>query len=166
MKIYPKYYYPSVYHVPYGRLFEEGYRGIIFDIDNTLVPYDQAKPTGEVRKLISLLQEKGFSIILVSNNNRRRVRFFAVGVKLKSIFSAMKPLPFGLKKGLGILGTLPEQTLIIGDQLFTDVIAGNLLGVTTVLVPPIQEKEALYTKVKRGLEKKLLEYAKVQYNKN
>lgn len=162
MKIYPKHYYPSIYHVPYHQLYREGYRGIIFDIDNTLVPYDRKEPTGEVEELFSLLRKRGFSIVLVSNNTRRRVRHFAQKIRTRSVFSAIKPLPFGVRKGLKILGTGPEKTMIIGDQLFTDIIAGNLLGICTILVPPIQEKEAFYTKIKRGLEKKLLKYAKIE----
>lgn len=162
MKIYPKHYYPSIYHIPYNQLYAEGFRGIVFDIDNTLVPYDRKEPTGEVEKLITLLRKKGFAIVLVSNNTKRRVRLFARGIRIRSVFSAVKPLPFGVRKGLTILGTEPEKTLIIGDQLFTDVIAGNLLGLCTILVPPIQEKEAFYTKIKRGLEKKLLEYADIK----
>ncbi len=165
MKIYPRFYYPSIYHIPYPKLYEQGYRGLVFDIDNTLVAYDREFPTDEVEKLMALLRRKGFSIVLVSNNTRRRVRLFAKGIRLRSVFSAIKPLPFGLKKGLTILGTPPEKTVIIGDQLFTDVIAGNLLGLCTILVQPIQEKEALYTKLKRGLEKKLLEYAQITKDK-
>lgn len=161
MKIYPKYYYPSIYHIPYHKLYDEGYRGIVFDIDNTLVPYDKSTATEEVGKLVTLLRRKGFSIVLVSNNTKRRVKLFARSLRAKSVFSAIKPLPFGLQKGLTILETKPEQTVIIGDQLFTDVIAGNLLGLCTILVPPIQEKEAFYTRFKRGLEKRLLESAKI-----
>lgn len=169
MRIYPKFYYPSIYHIPYHKLYEQGYRGIVFDIDNTLVPYDRKTPTEEVRQLVRLLRKKGFSIVLVSNNTKSRVRLFAQGLRARSVFSAIKPLPFGLQKGLTILGTKPEETVIIGDQLFTDVIAGNLLGLCTVLVPPIQEKEAFYTSFKRGLEKKLLESAKItqdRWNEN
>ncbi|MDO4764957.1 MAG: YqeG family HAD IIIA-type phosphatase [Eubacteriales bacterium] len=159
MKIYPKYYYPSIYHIPYNKLYEMGYRGIVFDIDNTLVPYDCKTPTEDVEKLVALLRKKGFSIVLVSNNTKKRVKLFAKGIRLKSVFSAIKPLPFGLRKGLTILGTAPQETIIVGDQLFTDVIAGNLLGLCTILVLPIQEKEAIHTRFKRGLEKKLLEHA-------
>ncbi|AVM70222.1 YqeG family HAD IIIA-type phosphatase [Lachnospiraceae bacterium oral taxon 500] len=161
MKIYPRYYYPSIYHIPYRQLYDQGFRGIVFDIDNTLVAYDRKMPTAEVAELVALLRRKGFSIVLVSNNTKRRVRPFAKGIRLRSVFSAIKPLPFGLKKGLTILGTKPEETVIIGDQLFTDVIAGNLLGLCTILVQPIQEQEAFYTKIKRKLEKKLLEYAHI-----
>ena len=165
MKIYPRYYYPSIYHIPYRQLYDQGFRGIVFDIDNTLVAYDRKMPTAEVAELVSLLRRKGFSIVLVSNNTKRRVRPFAKGIGLRSVFSAIKPLPFGLKKGLALLGTKPEKTIIIGDQLFTDVIAGNYLGLCTILVQPIQEKEAFYTKIKRRLEKKLLEYAQITKDK-
>lgn len=160
-KLYPKHYYPSIYHIPYHDFYDQGFRGIIFDIDNTLVPYDRKEPTEDIRRLMSLLRKKGFSIVLVSNNTKHRVRPFAQAIRLKSVFSAIKPLPFGVQKGMTILGTKPQKTMLVGDQVFTDVIAGNSLGLCTILVPPLQEKEAFYTKIKRGLEKKLLKYAKI-----
>lgn len=150
--LYPKIYERTVHDIDYDKLYIEGYRGIMFDIDNTLAPYDRAKPDTKTVDLIRRLKRMGFEVCLVSNNNQKRVFKFNEPLKLHAYPRAKKPLTRNLKRAMHKMGTEPKTTVFVGDQLFTDVWAGNVIGFKTALVKPIQDKEQMITKVKRGLE--------------
>jgi HAD superfamily phosphatase (TIGR01668 family) len=94
-------------------------------------------------------------LCLISNNNKNRVDLFNKELKLPAIAKAYKPLSKNIKKGLALLGSQADQTALIGDQMFTDVWGGNRVGLFTILVRPIQDKEEWITKIKRGIEKKV-----------
>lgn len=150
--LYPRIYAKTVHDLDFDKLYLEGYRGIMFDIDNTLAPYDQEKPDEKTRNMIRRICRMGFKVCLVSNNNQKRVFKFNEPLKLHAFPRAKKPLTKNLKRAMNKMGTTPETTVFVGDQLFTDVWAGNVIGFKTVLVKPIQSKEQIITKVKRGLE--------------
>lgn len=154
--LYPDQYIKTVHDIDYYQLFVDGYRGIMFDIDNTLAPYDQALPSREVVQLFDHLQQMGFKICLVSNNNAKRVFKFNSHLKVHAYPRANKPITKNLIKAMNKLEVKNKQMIFVGDQLFTDVWAGNSIGFKTILVKPIQDKEQLVTKVKRGLEGLLL----------
>ncbi|MDA3846613.1 MAG: YqeG family HAD IIIA-type phosphatase [Vallitaleaceae bacterium] len=153
--LYPNNHYNSVHEIDYKQLQVLGVKAIIFDIDNTLVPYDILEPTPQVIGLIEKLQKDGFKLCLISNNNKNRVDLFNKELKLPAIAKAYKPLSKNIKKGLALLGSQADQTALIGDQMFTDVWGGNRVGLFTILVRPIQDKEEWITKIKRGIEKKV-----------
>jgi hypothetical protein len=155
-KLFPNAYVDSIFDIDYQKLYKEGKRGILFDIDNTLVPYDIAHPYDEVIELFNHIKQLGFKICLVSNNNRERVIKFNEKLKVYAIHKAQKPFTRQLKKAMIYMKTQRSETVIIGDQVFTDVLGGNKLGLKTILVVPIQEKEEWITKIKRGAEKKIL----------
>jgi len=152
---YPKNDYNNIYEVDYEQLKTLGIKGIIFDIDNTLVPYDVVEPTVTVRELLTKLKDQGFELCLISNNNETRVNAFNREMGLFAVPRAYKPLKKNILKGLAYMKTKPEETAIIGDQMFTDIWGGNRLGLYTILINPIQDKEEWITKVKRGIEKKV-----------
>jgi hypothetical protein len=154
--LYPDEYIKTIFDIDYERLFREGYKGIMFDIDNTVAAFDQAYPTKEVIALFEQLRVLGFELALVSNNNATRVNKYNEKLKIHAFPRAIKPLTMNLKKAMNSMGSINEQTVFVGDQLFTDVWAGNALKFHTILVKPIQDKEQLITRVKRGVERQLI----------
>lgn len=129
----PDIYAEDVYSVNYHKLYELGIRGIIFDIDNTLVAHG-AESNPKVEKLFKELHDLNFSTLLLSNNSRERVESFNRNINTLSISSASKPDRGCFLKALELLGTTREQTLMIGDTLFTDIRGANRVGIRTVLV--------------------------------
>ncbi len=155
-RFYPDYYIKSIFEIDIDDLQSKGIKALIFDIDNTLVPYDIPVPSKEIIKFFSHLQEKGFKICLFSNNNKERVLRFNSGLKLLAIHKANKPLTIKFKRAMKLLGTNKNSTAIVGDQIFTDVYGGNRAGVTTILVTPVSDKDEWITKVKRGIERSII----------
>lgn len=154
----PKAYYSSIYEIDFKKLYSNGYRGVMFDIDNTLVPFDRALPDQKVKTLFDSLQKMGFKISLISNNSHDRVLKFNESLKVHAFPRARKPRTVNLQKAIALMNTTPKTTVIIGDQLFTDVWAGNQVGAKSILVVPIQEKEQIITKIKRRTERMILNY--------
>ena len=154
-KFYPSEYYTSTYVIDFTEYYKKGYRGILFDIDNTLVPHN-APATEEAIKLIQKLKEIGFGICLVSNNKEPRVAEFNKPLDVKYIYKAGKPKRTGYQKAMQLLGTDTANTLFVGDQLFTDLWGANNTGITSLLVMPIDKKEEIQIILKRIPEKWIL----------
>ena len=155
-KLYPTEYITSVYDLELDELKKQGMKGIIFDIDNTLVPYDEVEPNNEIIALFEKIRLAGFKITLVSNNTEDRVVKFNEKLKVFALHKSQKPLTKNLKKALTLMNCQKEEAIIVGDQVFTDVYGGNKAGIKTILVQPVSEKDEWKTKVKRGLEKKII----------
>ncbi|QEH68905.1 YqeG family HAD IIIA-type phosphatase [Cellulosilyticum sp. ST5] len=155
-KLYPTVYVPSIYDLNLKQLKSEGVKGIIFDIDNTLVPYDEAEPNEEIIALFDQIRKEGFKITLVSNNTEDRVVKFNEKLKVFALHKSQKPLTKNFKKALTLMNCQKKEAIIVGDQVFTDVYGGNKAGIKTILVQPVSEKDEWKTKVKRGLEKKII----------
>lgn len=150
----------SSYTIDYEALYEQGYRGIIYDIDNTLVEHG-ADANEQVIELFRRLCSIGFRICLLSNNKAPRVRRFYRGVKIKGvklhyIFDAHKPSTKNYRRAMLIMRTTKKNTLFIGDQLFTDVYGANRAGIKSFLVKPINKKEEIQIVFKRRLERIVL----------
>ncbi len=141
----------STYEIDFEALYEKGYRGIIFDIDNTLVPHG-APATEEAKAFFERLRKLGYGTMLLSNNKELRVKSFAEEVGSAYIFKANKPAKTGYEKAMDILGTTKESTLFVGDQLFTDVWGAKRTGIFSILVKPIHPKEEIQIVLKRKLE--------------
>ena len=152
--LYPREYINSTYEIDFDKLYKQGYRGIIFDIDNTLVPHG-APADERAISLFTHLKEIGFSCMLLSNNKEPRVKMFNDAVDVDYIYKAGKPKPSGYKKAMHRLGTTTDNTLFVGDQIFTDVLGGRLCGIPTVLLTPIEEETSLSFRIRRRLEKPL-----------
>ncbi len=151
-RLYPKQHYKSVFEIDYDRLLARGIKGLMFDIDNTLVAFDQMEATQEIEELFCKLKNMGFKLSLVSNNSKKRVAAFNEALKVIAIPKASKPRRKNLFKAMRLMGTDIYESAFIGDQIFTDVWAGNRIGVYTILVTPIQNKEQWITKIKRNVE--------------
>lgn len=156
---YPDEYVASTYVISFETLYEKGYRGLIFDIDNTLVPH--GAPADE--RAISLfyrLRDIGFQTCLISNNQEPRVKPFADLVDSPYVYNAHKPSTKNYLKAMEIMGTEKEKTLFVGDQLFTDVWGAKRTGIYSILVKPIHPKEEIQIVLKRYLERIVLHFYK------
>ena len=145
----------SAYKIDYEKLHRQGFRGIIFDIDNTLVPHGAPADRQAVR-LFRSLKAIGFDTILLSNNKEPRVKPFSDQVKSRYIFKAGKPGKEGYEKAMQMMGTDSATTVFVGDQLFTDVWGAKKAGIRTYLVKPIHPREEIQIVLKRKLEKIVL----------
>ena len=157
---FPGEYLDSTYVIDFDKLYNDGYRGVIFDVDNTLVPHG-APADERAIELFAHLKELGFSCMLLSNNKEPRVKSFNDVVQVNYMFKANKPFPANYRKAMEILGTNTENTLFVGDQIFTDVMGGNLAGIRTILVKPIHPKEEIQIVIKRVPEKVVLFFYKI-----
>lgn len=155
-KFYPCDYYESSYVIDYKKLYEEGYRGIIYDIDNTLVPHG-APADERALELMNNLRELGFDVTFLSNNKEPRVKMFNEKINAKYIYSAGKPKAAGYLRAAENMNCEPEKTLFIGDQLFTDVWGANNAHIRSILVKPIDKStDEIQIVLKRILEKIVL----------
>jgi HAD superfamily phosphatase (TIGR01668 family) len=155
--LYPRLYVSSLFEIDFDHLRSKGIRGLIFDLDNTLVRRDCDCVSDHVVRWLGALQESGFGLCVVSNNGRERVRRLTAPLAIPAVHRAVKPRSYPFLRGMEILGTTPGQTAVIGDQIFTDVLGGNLLGLYTILVVPMEGKEFIGTRlIGRPLEKLVL----------
>ncbi len=154
---YPGEYLDSVYQIDFDKLYHEGYRGVIFDIDNTLVPHGAAADA-KAERLFAHLKSLGFHCCLLSNNKEPRVKMFNQNIKAYSIFDAHKPGTAGYKKAMRLMKTDAGSTLFVGDQIFTDIWGANRAGIRTILVKPVHPKEEIQIVLKRIPEKLVLHF--------
>lgn len=163
-RFYPDVYLDSAYEIDYDGLFQQGYRGVIFDIDNTLVPHGAPADERSIA-LFEKLRNIGYHSMLLSNNKEPRVRTFNEKVGSRYIYKANKPFPESYQKAMAEMGTTPATTLFVGDQLFTDVWGAKKAGIRTYLVRPIHPKEEIQIVLKRILEKIVLFFYRRQQEK-
>jgi len=156
---YPGEYLNSTYLIDFNKLYIDGYRGLIFDIDNTLVEHGVAADQ-RVIDLFEKLRKIGFDTCLISNNQEPRVKPFADMVKTIFVSNAHKPSITNYIKAMKLMKTDRKNTIFIGDQLFTDVWGANRAGIRTILVKPIGKKEEIQIVLKRYLEKIVLYFYK------
>ncbi len=166
-KFIPNSYYKSIFDIPYDKLYEEGYRLILTDLDNTLISYRETLPNDQIRRLKERIEAIGFEFILVSNSKKERVDNFAKDFNIPYVKFATKPLKRGIKKAIKKVATKKynnNQIIIMGDQLITDILGGNRCGITTFLIEPIErESEAKVTKRNRKIERYFLKKIKKKY---
>lgn len=154
-RFYPDMRLNSVYEVDFDRLYKKGIRGLIFDIDNTLVPHG-ADADERIEKLFGELKKMGFKTFLLSNNKLERVKRFNANIRSLYIYKAGKPNAVNYIKAMRMMGTGKENTVFIGDQLFTDIWGAKKAGISTILLNPIDKKEEIQIVLKRYLEKIVL----------
>ena len=137
-------------------LLSIGARGIILDIDNTLEPYEHSDPGEHVLAWLNALHTAGIKTAIVSNNDRERVERFNQNIKMPAYFKSGKPFAKNLRRAMCDMGTDETNTVLMGDQIFTDVWAAHNVGIKAILVPPINDKKDALTKFKRMLERPIL----------
>lgn len=156
----------STYEIDFEKYYEKGYRGIIFDIDNTLVEHG-VKADERCIALFERLKEIGYSTMLLSNNKEPRVKSFFGQIQADGyIFKAGKPSVKNYIEAMGRMNSDKGTTLFVGDQLFTDVWGAKKAGIFSILVKPIDKKEEIQIVLKRYLEKIVLYFYRKECEKN
>ncbi len=150
-RFFPDHEADNAYDIDYQGLYGQGYRGIIFDIDNTLVPHG-APADARAEALFARLRGMGYQTCALSNNKEYRVKSFCDAVGSPYIFRAGKPSREGYEKAMERMGTSTGNTIFVGDQLFTDVWGAKRVGILNFLVRPIHPKEEIQIVLKRRLE--------------
>lgn len=133
----PDKYYKTIYHIDYDKLYKQGIKCILFDLDNTLVPSDVNKPTRKLKKLFYDLKIKGFKVIIVSNSSKNRVNIFKNELLVDSVFLANKPKEDKLVKIMQTYNLKESEIALVGDELVTDIMGANKLDILSIYVNPI-----------------------------
>ena len=160
--LYPKEYLNSVKDINIELLNKNNIKGLILDVDNTLINLDRIMPTG-VADWAKGIKEQGIKICILSNSNKmEKVGGVAKILEVPYIFFGKKPLKTGFLRAKEILKLNSENIAVVGDQIFTDVIGANRCNMFSILVKPIEEKDYLITRIKRPIEKFIIK----RYEKN
>ena len=152
----PEYYFEKFNEASAEFLLSIGVKGIVLDVDNTLEPYENPLPGEHVVAWLDSLKEKGISAAIVSNNGGERINLFNSALGLPVYYKAKKPFKCNVLKAMADMGTNKENTILMGDQRFTDVWAAHNTGIRAILVPPINDKRDPLTKFKRLLERPVM----------
>ena len=154
----PKMRIDKMIHITPEMMNSVGAKALLLDIDNTMTTHDNPVPAEGVREWIDRMKSQGFSLMVVSNNNGERVRKFSELLGLAFEGSAKKPLPTGFRRACKRLGIKPVESAVVGDQLFTDMLGGNLLGAYTVLTEPYELESMKFFKIKRACERFIMKF--------
>lgn len=152
----PDMYKKDIYSIDYKKLKSFGIKCILFDLDNTLVPYYRVRPMRKTKDFIENLKELGFKIILFSNSTKKRLIPFKDILELDCSASSHKPFSKKFKKVLKEYKYSESEVAMIGDQIPMDIYGGNRVGIFTVLVNPISSREPIWTKCNRIYEKHII----------
>ena len=155
-KYVPDIYKKSIYDVDYKKLKSNGIKCILFDLDKTIVPYNIKAPNKKVMDLFKQIKSLGIKIIIFSNSGKKRLKPFKEMLEVDCCPRAFKPSP---KKFVAIIDGYKyalDEVAIIGDQLLTDILGGNRVGITTILINPISKKDHIVTWYNRLREKGII----------
>ncbi len=154
--LYPKQHLNSIFELDPDELRSMGIRGLIADMDNTLVPWNDRSVHPRLALWLAGLKEKGFRLCIVSNNTADRGGQLALELDIPAIWYAVKPRRRAFRLALQKMELSAPEVAVIGDQIFTDVLGGNRLGLYTILVTPISDKEFIWTRLMRQFERMVL----------
>ncbi len=146
----------SVQDIDLDGLYSDGIRGLLIDLDNTLVAWDRSHIGHEVVDWLQLAQSRGFSVCFVSNGMPDRVARFSAEMNIPGVGRAIKPRKTPFRRALKLLELTADECAVIGDQLFTDILGGNRMGMITILINPLSDKELGSTRMVRRLERRVL----------
>ena len=156
----PDIYQKSIYTIDYSKLLNRGIKCILFDLDNTIVPSFSNELTKKAKDLFVSLKQKGFKIIIFTNSPKIRLKEFKRYFGVDGVANAHKPFTGKLRKLLKEYNYAENEVAIVGDQLMTDIKVGNKIGITTILVTPISDKDFIITKLNRFFENKKIQKLK------
>ena len=159
-KFLPSEFVKSVFDISPERLLEKGIRGIITDLDNTLVEWDRPDATPKLVNWLKSMKDAGIQITIVSNNNELRVKSFADPLGIPFIYKARKPMGKAFRKALHTMDVKREEVVVIGDQLLTDVVGGNRIKLHTILVLPVAKSDGFFTRFNRLVERRIFKALK------
>ena len=158
----PDMYQKSIYSIDYDKLKERGIKCLLIDLDNTLVSPFVKKPNDRIKELFNELKEKGFQIIIFSNALNRRIKPFKEELGVEAISFACKPKIKKYKKLLEEKHLNESEVAMIGDQLLTDIVGGNKVGITTILINPVSSKDNFPTNISRLYERHIMKKLREQ----
>ncbi|MCG4282037.1 YqeG family HAD IIIA-type phosphatase [Lacticaseibacillus saniviri] len=150
--IQPTWLVSAIYKITPEALKAQGIQVVLTDLDNTLIAWDNPDGTAELRQWLDAMNRAGITVMVVSNNNQQRVARALAAIKLPFVSRALKPLPVGIKKAIKHLHVNKDQVVMVGDQLLTDILAGNRAGIRTILVQPLVDTDAWNTRINRFFE--------------
>ncbi len=152
-KLLPDLHVNSIYDLNLIQLKERGIKGIITDLDNTLIEWDRPQATPELVEWLLYIKKEGLQVVVVSNNHVKRVDAFAKPLGIPYISRAKKPFNRAFKSAQEMMQLQAEEVVVIGDQLFTDILGGNRLSLYTILVTPVAQSDGFFTRFNRLLER-------------
>ena len=155
-RFYPNKYYDSIFDIDLNSLKEKGIKSLLIDLDNTIIPRKEREVSEDLKEWFAKLFNEGFKVCIISNNWKARVDKAVKNLDLPLVARAAKPRKKAFEQGMKILGANRDQTAVIGDQIFTDVLGGNRIGLFTILVVPLSKNDLFYTKILRKLERLIL----------
>ena len=159
-KLTPTYFYDKIEDIPFELLEENNITGLIFDADNTIIDYTKVV-SKEKKAWLDELKKRGYNICILSNTvSEKKIRNLMKELDVHGLYLAMKPLLKGFNMALNLLDAKKENVIMIGDQLFTDVLGANRFGIKSIFVNPMHKREDLLTIMKRPLEKYYLKKIK------
>lgn len=148
----PDMYCKSIYNINYDLLKSKGIKCILFDLDNTIAPYEQKSPNKNNIQLVEKLEDMGFKVIIISNSGIKRVGPFKDILNVDAAHSAKKPLKTKYKKIIKLYGFKQHEIAAVGDQLLTDIYGANRMGITSILINQMSKNDLQVTKVNRVIE--------------
>ncbi len=154
----PNMYVSSVNKIDLDRLHALGIKGLVLDVDNTLLPWRDRTSTQFLASTLTRITDFGMKVCILSNARDKRVRELFADLGIPAIGRAGKPRKRAFRKALDVLNTCSEETAVVGDQLFTDILGGNRMGLYTILVVPISRREFFGTRLARRVESKVLKH--------
>ena len=151
----PDMYQKSIYHIDYDKLQEDGIKCLLFDLDNTCVPYKDRVPNKKLCDLFETLKDMDFKVIIFSNARKKRIRPFKRELNVDCLASAKKPKKKSFLKVIKLFNYNLSEVAIVGDQLYKDILGGNRVGIKTILVNPMSKDDMIFTRlIFRKLEKR------------
>lgn len=155
-KYVPDLYQKSIYTIDYTKLKNRGIKCLLFDLDNTIVPIKMKAPSNKIKELFTTLKRKGFKIIIFSNSPKSRLKPFKEQLNVDCSASSHKPSIKKFNQILTVYGYDVSEVAIIGDEMLTDILGGNKIGITTILVNPVGKKDFFFAAIRRKLEKHIM----------
>ncbi len=152
----PDFKFDKVTDVSLDFLKENCICALLLDVDNTLSTHHGQQLTHGLEEWLQTMKSGNITLLVLSNSKKKRLKPFCEKIGLEYISLALKPLPFGFLRAIKKIGLKKENIAIVGDQIFTDSLGGNLIGIKTILLTPILPEKGFSFKIRRGLEKKLL----------
>ncbi|HSP22575.1 MAG TPA: YqeG family HAD IIIA-type phosphatase [Planococcus sp. (in: firmicutes)] len=159
-KFVPSQYVKKVFDITPQMLLDKGIRGIITDLDNTLVEWDRPEATPMLIDWLRSMKDAGIQVVIVSNNNELRVKSFSDPLGIPFIYQARKPMGRAFRKALKLMNVRREHVVVIGDQMLTDIFGGNLNKLHTILVLPVAQSDGFFTRFNRLVERRIMKKLK------
>ncbi|MCQ2751825.1 MAG: YqeG family HAD IIIA-type phosphatase [Coriobacteriales bacterium] len=149
----PDRYFVSVLDIKPQEIIDAGYKGIVLDLDNTILPRTEKKVPRNLKKWVKQVQKSGIEVVFLSNNWHGRIVKAAKKMNVELVTKALKPCPHGFLQARWHMGTKRKNTLVLGDQTFTDILGGHILGMESWLVKPLATQDLKHTKILRNVDK-------------